>query len=1713
MVGTKGIVDDVESEPEKKSVAEIVNMFEKETRSHEEQTIEDVSGSDEQTQKADLVNDEVVIVDTKEEYHISQDSESSDASPVAELPVDVENETVPVHKMVKIFEKIHSQSSVDELPTEKRQQDSKSREKLRSVGEDDSQDTPVSDTSKPHELEVDTVQKDAQPSDVSPVIIESLSPVAKIVDDIKTICEGIQKGTEDEENVEIETVDDIAEKEIMMNVGAVEENANLQDEQDLEKCSIPSAETASEVQNEHMVCIATEIEPVATSDDVIIEEKALSDAIKEPLKLTETKDEGELSVTGVEEESQCSKSECILVEDEKECVQQIPDELVYTDGEEATVIPVVTKVEQMAWQQEIPAVNELDSSDKSVEVAVAEVHEETIDSEHEAYRETNEEVDIEQVTYKSDLNEMNVEEEFVEDIQCAQPLRDSSDFVDLQDRSVDVNGLETESTPMEEKVMSPFEEVDTPMDMPHETQEAQEINELRNKGLEDEVISAKNELDGAVANVVDDGESDDWELLEKEEADEYQEELVPFNLPSPTRHRTYEDDSTDDFEHSFHKKSDSDTDLQFQTEFITREEKDKLTADIQSYGEEKEMTSDEDDDTKEIDDRSEKSDIESPVEFVHEDITSERKSVQFDENVQKYSPTEEQVPSDEYLQTEDANIEDVEGAISPTREDRSIYIDKILHDHEQKYGETFAQIHQSELSEQRVESESDNEIEPRSSARISSPEVRRDDFETEDEVQEEMIIRENKHKEELFQPFSNEKITPTDHDEVGSTSSSDEYTIRKYEFDQEIKEKDFKQFVPDDNVEEVTVSEPFDTKESSCEMELKVSIHEKHEYEHLSSTKESPDAVCVVSDIENDISRTEFHIHKEDLFEQSEHDEVMEESEISKTEYHVYEQDCTEVEANNVILDITKMDISTEKNADILSDDLVSTEKAEQPITMQTSITSLSDEDLVEKPGRVSISQDSPVDIDVNQLPSDETVFIQDGDETESIPLPETTDDPNRGFDVRGDEPLDEYSTSGTFHGMGIKVDSFASSKSEEDEIVSIQDDSSMQIRIEKDILTSADVEMEGVPVDFVASDSFEEESLDKNFNEACIEEEVDVKPHVLEVVEGDEPYIHEDLDMKVNVQYEIEENIGDETKTEKDATQAAEPLVEITDQSLHDISKTDLTSAADQVSDKETSDDIVTDEIFSKPEISEQDQLDSVPEKPVEIAEQTTDRIEYTFEKEPIPTENRSVSGTRIYETEYPHHSQTLESSVEISSGRVDSTLAESTDVSERMSSTLIDSSEFETSEKDVIDSKDSNEVLDKSADLLEFEKLEQTIGKMETVYDTFSESQILEHLTMSDQAIDRVERKIEESTASDETILVEKVSDDSQMEEEKGEINLKESGFEDDNLIGEIQETYIDRTERFIVIQDAGPFLGKQEPRDGRVPTETVFPDQLDQKKDTRPQQQFSQSDLVIGNGSTAPMDSDVVLERDESAESLAQISRKLSKAEVDEFEHEIRKENEELEHILQSETMTTRERVSSETDVEERPLSPSSYTLETDTDMEGSRTFEPEELEFEAPYGERDEPEGRVASDIAQQIFIEQAIEQKMSTSPSDKRPPSPSEFTLVMSHDQEMLTKALGLDTTKENKPHTTDDDSTTGQTINTFEKTQTETEHMSDDSEQLMLYTSAVEEEHDIEQTKSIDRTETFVDVEKDNVVLDRKETDVFQDNTRLTLDQMHATGK
>lgn len=67
-----------------------------------------------------------------------------------------------------------------------------------------------------------------------------------------------------------------------------------------------------------------------------------------------------------------------------------------------------------------------------------------------------------------------------------------------------------------------------------------------------------------------------------------------------------------------------------------------------------------------------------------------------------------------------------------------------------------------------------------------------------------------------------------------------------------------------------------------------------------------------------------------------------------------------------------------------------------------------------------------------------------------------------------------------------------------------------------------------------------------------------------------------------------------------------------------------------------------------------------------------------------------------------------------------------------------------------------------------------------------------------------------------------------------------------------------------------------------------------------------------------------------------------------------------------------------------------------------------------------------EGRISVDTSQQIFIEQCIEARKDhvlspgeiyaateIKPDDERPPSPSEFTLLTSLEQEELAKALGI----------------------------------------------------------------------------------------------------
>lgn len=96
-------------------------------------------------------------------------------------------------------------------------------------------------------------------------------------------------------------------------------------------------------------------------------------------------------------------------------------------------------------------------------------------------------------------------------------------------------------------------------------------------------------------------------------------------------------------------------------------------------------------------------------------------------------------------------------------------------------------------------------------------------------------------------------------------------------------------------------------------------------------------------------------------------------------------------------------------------------------------------------------------------------------------------------------------------------------------------------------------------------------------------------------------------------------------------------------------------------------------------------------------------------------------------------------------------------------------------------------------------------------------------------------------------------------------------------------------------------------------------------------------------------------------------------------------------------------------------ERPLSPTDYTL--DVDMDESVIIE------RKSDGAIPETDSHIYTDVSQQIFIEQSIEGSKSSPPKGKRqagdgeefnedvPPSPSEYTLVASYDQEKMKKAL------------------------------------------------------------------------------------------------------
>lgn len=219
----------------------------------------------------------------------------------------------------------------------------------------------------------------------------------------------------------------------------------------------------------------------------------------------------------------------------------------------------------------------------------------------------------------------------------------------------------------------------------------------------------------------------------------------------------------------------------------------------------------------------------------------------------------------------------------------------------------------------------------------------------------------------------------------------------------------------------------------------------------------------------------------------------------------------------------------------------------------------------------------------------------------------------------------------------------------------------------------------------------------------------------------------------------------------------------------------------------------------------------------------------------------------------------------------------------------------------------------------------------------------------------------------------------------------------------VDEFDETYIDRTEHFLELdKDDVELLGKRK-------TDITLR-QIPPKEETQndKSQKSTRSDFLEEEDSTTFCPQSGGLQ-DRDADSV---------------------EDEEINSFIEQKSKASTDAERQSIKSSERPLSPSDYTLEMDLDENGLRDAsryvdgDDEDYDEEEPEGDHDEEqqdvEDPMSADVSQQIFIEHTIEQEKSPNhrhplegedKTEEIPPSPSEYTLVTSYEQEKLKQVL------------------------------------------------------------------------------------------------------
>lgn len=1779
--GIKETCEEVEKESVK-SFAEIVHMFEKESQRKPSQSETQKSSCDDvddgsisfsnysEQPTAYLAEKEIVIVE-KPISDVLIDFESKD-----ELTED-DTKPVKVHHMVKIFEKINSQSSIDEPSTERKERATYKRETLEyaaehveavqseqeshAVYEQDIEMSSQSDEEtrkenekpvlyekyehiieKPDELKLTefTQEYETLEETTSPLVLETVSPVARIVEDIESNVSKIQEATVREHVIPTEQVTEVDTKD------PASQYLSLSNEIHTESIEQSAEEVVVEelVQdNSYAEAITKITEMQVNLETVEIEENFISEKDLSPICEQSTVLEdmcGQQKVSEAEEtlEPICLTSSSVQVVKQYSNEQNLDEkesnfELLNTDDEEI----IGSSRPETHIEIEVNLDFEGDTKECKEQLSDHESLKDIKALKREGEIETESEIGA---SVSSDFQIINKQNENLDTVQ-KMTERDGTETLSKYDRSPDEfrderatesNAIKTTSEEMAVKTLS-------------QSQEDYEIVDS-SKETKDEHESPSNSDD------------EEWELLDKDEIEDA---------------------------------------LYIQDETIESNEMVSSEPDIQLYDQpqklcvsNEDVNSESEEDTTEIADRSETCDIESPIEFKQPfekfEEVNETKTVQFDNKVLEIKSTstgiDSSVETRDIVKDSTASLEeeDIE-SISSTEEYK---IRKYEYDQEIKEKDT--------ISKQLASSSDQVEI----SFNLDGTLVRSIDTldtDTEDE------LKTSVHEKHEYEQLSSQKLL----DEQLHDSSSTKTEFRNFEkefveqepelmtptqelvTDYKLPAEDFEKESKDtkltdlNNKSEKEIQEPtkMDQELFSEKLQSQLNVDESQLNTELVNFESSEDTSKKEPQSSDDLKHS--HSTESDVFyttnqlmstlQSKENDVIIEEpvtalkversfeckevfgdilSERKQISEDVIQDDDPELPflpkdshsvseeevREEIIEDDIKPEIKSTSLFELREDEdkiLIVSKEAENLTTLgagdnisidqrkpqivdekELSTNSLSDEDLVERPKRISISQDTLTE----EMLLDKVEY---NNENADIFLDST--DP--GKESESSTILQEDATDLLKPSVHQRLQS-TETVEDEDEEVSVKDEPTgmFEGRIEHDIISTADAEMEGIPVDFIAhsaSDDFRylqnsEDIFKENVpieDNTPAEDDFIAKPQ-LEDLEGktmtitdtqttdeqlqtsEETKIVEkslDLEELQLKRYELETETQDDDKSCAMSGLEEKPCTEgrnIADDAF--LEATEVIGIEDQIEGEfmESSQNDSTENVEShKAEVENNQELE---EDECDMAEaqyitQKTEDIDL-IKEETVESflrdgiENKGFEDIHGSEDELSTVSHDIRH-CDILEEKTESMMSISQDISDHTSAIMADSEGY----SDQIDSSDQAQSittsLDKSADLLEFEQIERTIGKLETVYDTFSESQILEQLEN--------EHKNKESVQSqDETGKFLTLSEENELpkNEQNKEIDMKESGFEDDAVIGELDETFIDRTERFITISDDSKEITLQQSRgSGLLPRETSFQDDLNQDASSRETQATSDQN-ESSNYQTIPDNifQTNQMREEESREILQEECLKII-SNVEDIKH-------------------TNTDIGTPIGTDERPLSPSSYTLETDTDMEGSRVFENDEECFVEDTLNNDRNLKDLQRGISKNLSEKVLESLPLSTSPKDGNcPPSPSEFTLVMSQDQDMLSKALGIEyespqSSKENLEETPECDTRFVEKLNdlqgTFHKSISvdDTESLEESSQESIITRDIVnpkEESWNVEATLTeMPEEERCLDYEMDKPV-------------------------